>query len=63
MILKFQRKNLIETSSSEYDSDTINKFDSVRLMENKNPFIRLVIFGKLKRMMNSYKNTKLKTID
>ena len=32
-------------------------------MENKNPMIRLVIFGKLKRMINSYKHMKLKTID
>ena len=32
-------------------------------MENKNPMIRLVIFGKIKRMINSYKHKKLTTID
>jgi hypothetical protein len=32
-------------------------------MESKNPIIRLVLFGKLKRMINSYKHLKLKTID
>ena len=32
-------------------------------MESKNPMIRLVIFGKLKRMIKSYKNIELQTID
>lgn len=63
MLLKFQRKNLIETSSSSQDSDTNNQFDSAKLMESKNPMIKLVFFGKLKRMMTSYLNTRLKTID
>ena len=32
-------------------------------MESKNPMIKLVFFGKLKRMVNSYLHTRLKTID
>ena len=32
-------------------------------MESKNPMIRLVIYGKIKRMINSYKVAKLKAID
>ena len=32
-------------------------------MESKNPMIRLVFFGKLKRMIKSYKRQKLETID
>jgi len=32
-------------------------------MESKNPMIKLVIFGKLKKMINSYKNQKLGDID
>lgn len=63
MILKFQRKNLLETSSSSCDSDNNNKFDSIKLMESKNPMIRLVIFGKLKRMINSYRKNDLEIID
>lgn len=43
--------NLIETSSSSSDSDN-NAFDTVRLMENDNPLIRLVMYGKLKKMMS-----------
>ena len=32
-------------------------------MESKNPFVRLVIFGKMKRMITSFKDSKLKEID
>ena len=63
MVLRFQRKNLIETSSSSQDSDDQNKFSTVRLMECYNPMIRLVIFGKLKRMIKAYKKRKLTSID
>ena len=58
MLLKFQRKNLIETSSSSSDSDDNNN-ETLRLMESKNPMVRLVVYGKLKRMMDSFKQGKL----
>jgi hypothetical protein len=32
-------------------------------MESENPFIRLMLFGKIKKMVNSYKYSKLKQID
>lgn len=32
-------------------------------MESSNPMIRLVIFGKMKKMIKSYEGTKLKSID
>lgn len=32
-------------------------------MENKNPMIRLVFFGKMKKMIMSYKDTKIQDID
>lgn len=32
-------------------------------MESDNPFIRLMMFGRIKKMMNSYKGIKLKDID
>ena len=63
MILRFQRKNLIETDSSSQDSDNNHKYDSIRLMESKNPMIRLVLFGKMKKMIQSYSNSNLHSID
>ena len=53
---------IIETESSSTDSDT-NKYDTVKLMENKNPIIKLMMFGKIKRIVGSYQNVKLKQID
>jgi hypothetical protein len=51
MILKFQRKNLIESNSSSGDSDTNNKLDSANLLESKYPMFRLVVLSKIKRMI------------
>lgn len=55
MLLRFQRKHLVETSTSSQDSDPPSKFDTIRLMDSSNPLIRLSIFGRLKKMINSYK--------
>lgn len=54
---------MIESSSSSGDSDTNNKFDQINLMENKNPMVRLVFFGKLKKMIADYRNQKLNDTD
>ena len=62
-LLKFQRKNLIETSSSSENSDYNAKFDFPALMDSKDPKIRLSVYAKLKRMISSLKGAKLKTID
>jgi hypothetical protein len=32
-------------------------------METKNPIVRFVIYGKLKRMMTSYLGEKMRTVD
>ena len=32
-------------------------------MDSKNPMIRLIIYGKLKRMMKSYVGDKVKPVD
>ena len=53
MILRFQRQNLVETSSSSSDSDD-NNYDPVRLMENHNPMVRLITYGKVKKMMGQF---------
>ena len=62
LLLKFQRQNLIETSSSSSDSDN-NAFETVRLMENKNPLIRLVMYGKLKKMMCQFEGKKVEPLE
>ena len=54
---------MIESSSSSGDSDTNNKFDATNLMENRNPMVRLVFFGRLKKMINNYKTTILNETD
>lgn len=64
MLLLFQRKNLIETSSSSCDTDDAN--NPIHLpsqMEARNPQVRLAILGKIKRMIESYKGYKVKNID
>ncbi|CDW83128.1 UNKNOWN [Stylonychia lemnae] len=62
MLLRFQRQNVLETASESSDSDDDN-LDTLTLMENKNPLIRLVIYGKLKKMMKSFEGQKLKMIE
>ena len=65
LLLRFQRKNLIESSSSSGNSDDYNRYETIKLMESRNPMIRLVIFGKIKRMITSFNKNgeRLKTID
>ena len=62
-LLKFQRKNIIESSSSSNESDQGNMVDSLNLMEHKNPMIRLAFFGKMKKIVTSYNNSNLKGLD
>ena len=54
VLLRFQRKNLIETSSSSEQSDLESKNDTIRLMDSKNPLIQLGVYGKLKRIVSTY---------
>lgn len=61
-MLKFQRKNLIDTDSSSSDED-VNKYDTLRLLENENPMIKLIVLGRMKRMMKSYEGGHLQEID
>ncbi len=63
MLLKFQRKNMIETSSESEDSDDQTRLNIVKLMDNKNPLIRLSVFGRMKRMLNSYKKQNMDITD
>lgn len=62
MLLRFQRQNLLETESESSDSDD-NNLDTMNLMENPNPLIRLTVYGKLKKMMLDYEGKKVKFME
>jgi len=62
LMLKFQRKNLIETESSSSDEDR-TKFDTLKLVEQNNPIIKLIVLGRMKRMITSYADTPLEALD
>ena len=63
MLLKFQRKHLIETSSSSEDSDDQNKLNKIRLMDSPNPFIKLGAIARIKRLLDTYKIDSLDNTD
>jgi hypothetical protein len=63
LLMKFQRKYIVESSSSSEESDYDAKYDTVRRMDSSNPLIRLATYGKLKRIVSSYKNHPLDTTD
>lgn len=51
MLLRFQRRNVIETTSSSSDSDH-HTYDTVRLLDSKNDLIKLQQAVKIKRVLN-----------
>jgi hypothetical protein len=59
MLLRFQRQNLIDTTEEDSDSDN-NSYDTLKLMASSNPVVRLMIYGKLKRMMTSFMGDRLR---
>jgi hypothetical protein len=52
-LLKFQQRNVIDTNSSSSDSDD-NDQEPFKLLENKDPMVRLILLGKIKRVFKSY---------
>ena len=44
---------MIELSSSSSDSDDDN-FEELKLLEDENPVVRLVQYGKIKKMMMQF---------
>ena len=52
----------METSSSSSDSDN-NAYEPVSLMENKNPLVRLVTYGKIKKMMKQFKDCSIDDLE
>lgn len=62
MLLKFQRKNTLESESSSTDSD-YNQHDTMNLLENKSQIIRLMMIVRLRKMIYTYKDSNLEKID
>jgi hypothetical protein len=51
LLLRYQRMNLVETEDSSPDSDD-QDFDPVRMVENSNPMVRLISYGRVKKLIN-----------
>lgn len=62
MILRFQRQNLVETSSSSTDSD-YNENDPLQMMEHRNAMVRLIAYGRLKKMMIQFQGKPLDSLE
>ena len=62
MLMKFERQNVIETTSSSSDSED-NAYDPVRMMEVKDPYVRLRASGRIKKMMKEFGNRNLEITD
>ena len=59
VMTRFQRKYLVDTSSSSEESDYESKLDIVRLMDSSDPYKKLGTFGRLKQIVSSYKDHPL----
>ena len=61
--MRFQKRHVVETDSSSDDSDDDPKLDTVNLLDNKNPRVRLGVFSRMKKLVESYKSKELEEID
>ncbi len=52
----------METSSSSSDSDD-NMFEELKLMENKDPWVRLSTYGKMKKMVSKFEGQKINELE
>lgn len=62
MLLKFQRKNLIETTTSSSDSDHY-KYDTLKLMNSNKPLLQLSQYVKIKRKLRQFQRHELEMHD
>ena len=62
MLLKFQRKNIIETTTSSSDSDD-HKYDTMKMLDNKKDLLKLSAIARIRRSLKYYEKNKLKNID
>jgi hypothetical protein len=58
MLLKFSRRNLIETTTSSSDSDYY-KYDTMKLLDSKNNLVKLLAMTKVKRNLRLFNNQEL----
>lgn len=62
LILRFQRENLIETSTSSSNSED-EIYEPMRTMEHEEPYVRLYAYGNVKRMMKEFKGRKIENME
>jgi hypothetical protein len=67
-MLKFQRKNVIETDTNTEDSDcdrraAASKPEVMKMMGSRNPMVRMVVFGRMKKMVKNYQLGELPHLD
>ena len=67
-MLKFQRKNVIESDTNTDDSDcdrraAATKPEVMKMMDSKNPMVRMVIFGRMKKMVKNYQLQEIPPLD
>eukprot|EP00347_Sterkiella_histriomuscorum_P001486 403371850 len=61
-LLKFQRKNVLESLSSSSDSDD-HQYDPMKLINNKNQLVKLSAIQKIKKNLNFYSENIMDHID
>ena len=54
-LLKFSRRNLLESNSSSSDSDH-HKYDVMKLLDSSNKLIKLSVMAKVKRHLKHYED-------
>ena len=62
MLLKFQKKNLLESETSSSDSD-VNKYDLSKTMDNSNYKVKRITYERLKHNVKQFHNKDLSEID
>ncbi len=62
MLLKLQRKNMIELASSSSDSDNYT-YDTVKLFNSDNNFVKLGQIVKINKILKQFKGKKLDNAD
>ncbi|CDW74282.1 UNKNOWN [Stylonychia lemnae] len=66
LLLGFQRKNALDSESSDHYSDDDDDVQIIKKMKTKNEFVRLMCLGRIKTQLKEYfdkKNGRFKEID
>ena len=57
-LLKFSRRNLIESTSSSSDTD-VHHYDTFKLIDNKNNLIQVSAHARLKRLLSYFEDNSI----